>query len=169
MATNKNTAAIILSTLSEDAQAALEAHFRQQLVNELVGSVQQAKPPRATATPANVSSKPRGRASAQFTNDGTNRSASQWIRDYTTANPEVKAREVVEAAKGVGLNIKQPLVFGVLYNKTKKANEAVKENEKEETDANVADDVDANAVKQTAPKAKPQTPPRGRKAKTAKK
>lgn len=112
MAKHTATPESILSTLSPEAASVLESHFRSQLASELTASLSGTAPaPKAKATKA---AKPAKRTvNRQHTNDGTNRSASQFIRDCDVANPGISAKDVCVKGAEVGLNIEAPLVYNV--------------------------------------------------------
>jgi hypothetical protein len=56
----------------------------------------------------------------QKTNDGTKRSASQYIRDVDEATPGLRVIEVIELGTLVGLTIEPALVYNVRQNVKKK-------------------------------------------------
>jgi hypothetical protein len=131
MAKNNTSVETILSTLNPEAAAALRDHFRQEVASEIAsGLVASAKPAKrsAGASKAHV-----GGAARQRTNDGTNRSASQFIRDFDAANPDANAKDVCAKASEVGLTIEPSLVYNVRQLVRNKAAEG--EVDKEETQA----------------------------------
>jgi len=125
-------ASSILSALSPEAQAVLASHFRAEIVQQISGTLS----PESTVSTVKAAAKSApakrpegtvagvGRARAQFTNDGTNRSASQFIRDTDAAFPGISAKDVVAKAAEVGLSIEAPLVYNVRQLVRNKANEA---------------------------------------------
>jgi hypothetical protein len=108
---SKNISAVdaILSTLSDGAVASLRNHFRGEFVNELSSGITPERPAHSKA--AKDPSEKR-HINRQMTNDGTNRTASAWVRDCDLE----KATDVVEAAKAVGLDINVALVYNVRKN-----------------------------------------------------
>ena len=139
---NTQTILSALNLLDPTASSMLRDHFRSEFVAELASSLTAApkaapapapapvtkpapKVPNATRPTPKVpnapkpdkADKPAGKRNR--TNDGTNRTASDVIRD----NPNVSAAEIVEIAKGLGLTIAPPLVYNVRQierNKVKK-------------------------------------------------
>lgn len=119
--TNTPNAESVLSTLSEETRSSLETHFRQQIASELTGGVSEPRKRPGRPAGSKAAKSGRGRGKRLMTNDGTERSASQFIRD---CKDSMSAKEVVEAAKEVGLNIAPALVYNVRKNAEKKAAEA---------------------------------------------
>jgi hypothetical protein len=103
----------ILSTLSPETRSVLESHYLQQLVSEM-----------STKLSLDVlSTKPvstKRFINRQKTNDGTDRSASKYIRDIDENQPGLSASEVVKLAVSVGLDIESSLVYNVRQNLKKK-------------------------------------------------
>ena len=64
--------------------------------------------------------KPKRFINRQKTNDGTNRSASQYIRDVDDATPGLSVTEVIEMGVLLGLTIEPALVYNVRQNVKKK-------------------------------------------------
>jgi hypothetical protein len=120
MAKHSATPESILSTLSPEAASVLENHYRQQFVSELSAGLP-SKPargrPKASGTPGKKSRGP----NRQKTNDGTDRSASQFIRDCDAANSDISAKDVCVKAAEVGLSIEPSLVYNVRQQARKKA------------------------------------------------
>jgi hypothetical protein len=104
----------ILSTLSPETRSVLESHYLQQLVSEMSTKlsldVLSTKPVSTTKRFIN----------RQKTNDGTDRSASKYIRDIDENQPGLSASEVVKLAVSVGLDIESSLVYNVRQNLKKK-------------------------------------------------
>lgn len=113
--TNKN-AEQILSTLNPEAAEALRAHFRAEAAQEIAAGLTGGPAPKARRTRG-----PAKGATRKVTNDGTERNASQFIRD---CDDSMSAKEVVEAGAKVGLDIAQPLVYNVRAREAKKTAEA---------------------------------------------
>jgi hypothetical protein len=115
---NKNLALSILSTLATETQEVLAAHFRQQVASEIAGTLTTkiaAKPANKTAkkpTEKKPTENKEGKRmiNRQKTNDGTERSASQFIRDCDSS---LNAKQVCEAGKVLGLEIEPVLVYNV--------------------------------------------------------
>lgn len=93
----------VLSTLSPEAQSALETHFRQQVASEIASGL---------ATPKAKVSKPRRTASKE--EGGVNK--SDFIR---SCDDSLSANEVVAKAKEQGIEISAPLVYNVRANAKK--------------------------------------------------
>jgi hypothetical protein len=110
MAKHNTNIETILSTLSPEAAEQLRDHFRQEVAQEIASGLvaSPSKSARRTAGTAQV-----GGAARQKTTDGTDRSASQFIRDCDTANPGISAKDVCIKAAEVGLSIEPPLVYNV--------------------------------------------------------
>lgn len=138
MANKHNTnAETILSTLSPEAAEQLREHFRQEVAQEIASGLTASSPSKPARRTAGKAQK--GGAARQKTNDGTDRSASQFIRDCDAANPDISAKDVCIKAAEVGLSIEPPLVYNVRQLARKKAAEAgdaaAQEKKAEETKA----------------------------------
>lgn len=121
MAKHTVTFESVLSTLSPEAARVLATHFRSQIASELVSSLAP-KAKRAPAVEKGEKAPTAGKRTInrQKTNDGTDRSGSQFIRDYDAGNPGCTVDEVCEKAKEAGLDIKPSLVYNVRQNLRKK-------------------------------------------------
>ena len=121
MAKHTVTFESVLSTLSPEAARVLATHFRSQIASELVSSLAP-KAKRAPAVEKGEKAPAAGKRTInrQKTNDGTDRSGSQFIRDYDAGNPGCTVDEVCEKAKEAGLDIKPSLVYNVRQNLRKK-------------------------------------------------
>ena len=121
MAKHTVTFESVLSTLSPEAARVLATHFRSQIASELVSSLAP-KAKRAPAVEKGEKAPAAGKRTInrQKTNDGTDRSGSQFIRDYDAGNPGCTVDEVCEKAKEAGLDIKPSLVYNVRNNLRKK-------------------------------------------------
>jgi len=119
-----HNAETILSTLSPESVSVLRGHFIAEAAASLTAGLTPAPAPRATRTrtekPASTEAK-RGPGKRQVTNDGTERNASQFIRD---CKESMSANEVVEAGKTVGLDFNSMLVYNVRAAVKKKAESA---------------------------------------------
>ena len=145
MTNNTNTTvATILSTLSTAAAETLRSHFREEAVAEITstlsGNIAKTTPkaaPKRTEKAEKVEKVEKRGSGRQHTNDGTERSASQFIRDCG----DMSVKEVIEASTKVGLNIKESLVFNVRAQAKKKAEEAMNTEEiaKQEAERQVKD------------------------------
>lgn len=123
---SNTNAVLILSTLSAESVGVLRTHFLAEAAATLTSSVNgHASTP---STPrVHETSKRRGPGKRQITNDGTERSASQFIRD---CKDTMSANEVVDAGKEVGLEIAPALVYNVRNQAAKKAEAAADETAK---------------------------------------
>ena len=117
------SAATVLSHLSPEAQALVRAEVRAEVALELAGQpAVKTRKPRSEAKKVAAQPKARKSRSRQLTNDGTERNASQFIRDTDdahTGDEPMKAKEVQAAAADVGLTIAIPLVYNVRKNRAK--------------------------------------------------
>lgn len=122
MSQTRNSAENILSTLSPEAVNTLEAHFRQQVAQEIAGGL--TKPAEKKRRPLVESSEPRKR----------DKGYSAFIRAYdaehTKDGEAPKANDVVAAAAEQGLEIKPFHVYNV-RNQAKKAAEKASDSESE--------------------------------------
>jgi len=122
MAKHSATPESILSTLSPEAASVLENHYRQQFVSELSAGL---SPKPARGRPKGSGKGEPGKKSRgpnrQKTNDGTDRSASQFIRDCDAANSDISAKDVCVKAAEVGLSIEPSLVYNVRHQLANKA------------------------------------------------
>ena len=125
----------------------LRMHFRSELATEITSGIMNpvVKPTRRTASAAKRSGPNR-----QVTNDGTERSASQFIRD---CGDEMGAKDVCAAASSVGLTIDPPLVYNVRAQAKKRTEKAapVEESAKSAEDKKVK--LRENAAKARAARA----------------
>lgn len=103
MAKHTVNAENVLSTLSPEAQSALETHFRQQVASEIASGL---------AAPKAKASKPRRTVSKE--EGGVNK--SEFIR---SCDDSLSANEVVAKAKEQGIEISAPLVYNVRANAKK--------------------------------------------------
>jgi hypothetical protein len=122
MAKHNTNVETILSTLSPEAAAQLREHFRQEVAQEIASGLVASSP--STSKPRRTAGSVVGGAARQRTNDGTERSASQFIRDCDAANPDISAKEVCLKAAEVGLSIETSLVYNVRQLARKKSEAA---------------------------------------------
>lgn len=147
MTKTNTTVATILSTLSAEAVSELRSHFRTEVATEIAaGLVAPEKPAARRATAVKAPEVKKAGPNRQRTNDGTERSASQFIRD---CGEEMSAKDVVEAAAKVGLDIEAPLVYNVRAQAKKKVEDAANAEE-----AAKKDEARKNALRQNAEKAR---------------
>ena len=127
--TNNITVESILSTLSVEAISELRSHFRSEVASELTGTIKEpvteVVTKEADKKEANkkvkkvLAVKKVSGQNRQHTNDGTERSASQFIRD---CGEEMSVKDIVESASKVGLDIETSLIYNVRAQLKKKEN-----------------------------------------------
>jgi hypothetical protein len=120
MGNTRNTAENILSTLSPEAAQTLESHFRQQVAQEIAGSL--TKPAaRKAERPVIESSQPRkGKGKRGKRDKGFSAFIRAYDAEHTVDGELPKANDVVAAAAEQGLTIKPFHVYNV-RNQAKKA------------------------------------------------
>jgi len=145
MTTKTNTAAI-LSAMTPDFAAQVLSTMSPTEAAATLAEMNGSTPAPARRTEKTGTKSLRG----QVTNDGTNRNASEFIRD---CDASLSAKEVCEAAAAVGLVFKDTYVHNVRAMAKKKAAETVTAEEAAKADEAKKEKLRANLEKARAAKA----------------
>lgn len=119
MSNNTFSVENFLATISPEMRTQLTTHFQEVARAEIISQLNQGL---MTPTAVKVKS-PKSKANKvqgdkrvinrQVTNDGTERSASQFIRDLDKTTPGLTGPQVIEEAAKLGMEISGPLVYNV--------------------------------------------------------
>ena len=150
--TTKNTTVAILSAMSPAFAAQVLSTMNPAEAAATLAAMSDTTPAAAPKRRVAKEAKEEKKAgpNRQHTNDGTERSASQFIRD---CGDEMSAKDVVEKAATVGLTIEAPLVYNVRAQAKKRAENALNAEEAAKADEEKKAKLRANLEKARAAKA----------------